>query len=303
MKSNSVFSSFLRRKKKPEDGLYKNEDVPPPTPPKDNGKHTVQPMVHLRHITSQAPAAAEPVPIPRIRSLSEFAVISHSNSIDEVLVDDSTSTHKPVVQSKPLRSKWDREVLNPTERVRRRLEAQQQREMEKETSLREEAERQAELKRRKEQFLQEEQEAEAQRRALLEDELRRITAERSRKILLEHEAEARRQRELEERKRLDKERRLEEHSRLERWREEQARMADELAQREKDERRRMEDERRRKIQVAEAKIKRNKHVDSMLTGWVTIQTSDSLFWKRRFFKFVGTMVQFHKSPKVPCLGI
>jgi MAP7 domain-containing protein 1 len=306
-KSSSVFSNFMRRKKKPEEGFHEDVNAPPPIPPKDKGKYSVQPtaQTHIlpRDISKHNFAAIEPIPIPRRRrtgSLSEYAVISHSNSSDEVLVEPgrSAGAHKPVVQSLPLRSKRDPEVLDPVERAQRRLEAQQRREIEMEIALREEAERQAELRRRKEQLLKEEQEAEAQRRASLEDELRRITGERKRKALLEHEEEARRQRALEERKRLDKERRLEEHKRLEEWRREQTKMADEAAQREKELRRQVEDDRRRKIQIAEAKVKRNKHVDSMLTGWVTMQISDSLFWKRRFFKFVGTTVHFYRSPKV-----
>jgi hypothetical protein len=310
-KSSSVFSNFMRRKKKSE-GFHEDEGVPPPIPPKDKGKYGVQPTAD-RHTPPKAtsnhnPPATDPISIPRRRrtgSLSEFAVISHSNGSDEVLVESgrSAGADKPVVQPIPLHNKWEPEVLSPTERARRRLEAQQRREMEKENALREEAERQAELRRRKEQFLKEEQDAETQRRASLEDELRRITAERRRKALLEQQQEARRQGELEERRRLDKERRLEEHRRLENWRREQARTVDEVAQREKELRRQVEDERRKKIQIAEARIKRNKHMDSMLTGWVTMQTSDSLFWKRRFFKFVGTTVQFYMSPKVLCVGI
>ena len=309
-KSTSLFSNFVRRKKKSEDGIREDVDVPPPIPPKDKREYATT-HLHMppQDISDHSPATVEPMPIPRRRrtgSLSEYAVISHSNSADEVLVEPSQSVgaqNAVVVQSLPLRSKRDAQVLDPVERAQRRLEAQQRREMELEIAFREEAERQAELRRRKEQFLKDEQEAEAQRRVSLENELGRITAERRRKALLEHEEETRRQRELEERRRLEKERRLEEHRRLEAWRREQAKMADEAAQRDKELRRHMEDERRRKIQIAEAKVKRNKHMDSMLTGWVTMQTSDSLFWKRRFFKFVGTAVHFYRSPKVQYVDI
>lgn len=301
-KSSSMFSDFVRRKKKPEEGFHEDEDVPPPIPPKDKGKHNVQSTAQHHNLSqdifNHSSPAIESMFIwerQRMESLSERGVISHSNSSDEVLVEPTqySSAHNPVVQLLPLRSKWEPEILDPVERAQRRLVAQQRRQMEEENALREETIRQAERRREKELFLKEEQEAEAQRRASLEDELRRIAIERRRKAQLEQEAEARRQRQLEERKRSDKERKLEEHERLERWRREQTRMADELAQQETEMRRREEDERRRKIKTAEAKAKRNQDV----TGWVTVQTNNSLFWKRRFFKFVGTAMYFYRSPK------
>jgi MAP7 domain-containing protein 1 len=309
-KSSSVFSNFMRRKKRGE-GFYGDEDLPPPTPPKDKGSYDEQTTAH-RHIFPQDILhhnlpAVEPMPIlgrRRTRSLSEFAAISHSNGSDEVLVESNRTedAQMPIVPPLPLLTKWKPEVLDPVERAQRRLEAQQRREMEEENALREEAERQVEMKRRKEQLLKEEQEAEARRRASLEDELRRVGAERRRRVLLEQEEEAHRQRGFEERKRLDKERRLQEHKRLEEWRREHARMADEIAQREKESQRQAEDDRRKKIQIAEAKVKRNKHVDSMMTGWVTMQARDSLSWKRRFFKFVGNAVHFYRTPEVRCLS-
>lgn len=309
-KSNSMFSNLLRRKKMPDEESHEAEDLPPTPPPKDSD-HTVHMTLHQHiytGISTHNHPVAEPMSIPRRQrtdSLSEFAVISHSNSSDEVLVEPArvTGARKPIIRSLPLRRKRDPELLDPAARAQRRLEAQRQREMEMENERRKEAEHQAERRRQKEQLLKEDEEAEALRKASLEDELRRVKAERRRKALLEQQQETQRHCELEERKRLDKERRMEEHKKLDEWRREQATMADEMAQREKELRKQVEIERRRRIQVAEAKIKRNKHVDSMLTGWVTMQTGDSLFWKRRFFKFVGTTIHLYRSSKVPYVEI
>jgi hypothetical protein len=299
-KSVSMFSNFMRRKKKADDSNDEDEDAgPPPIPPKDKGKFGARQNSAPHAQYDYATYRSEPQSIPlrqRTGSMSEFAVISHSSSSDEVIVEPIQS-EKPVIHSLPLRGKWTSEVLDPAERLRRTREAQQQRAIEEQQALREEEERQAERKRRKDEQIREEMAYEARRRASLEDEVKRITAERKRKERIEREEEERKTRELEERKRLDRERRLEEHRKLEEWRREQARLADEAARRVEEARQREEDERRKKISIAEAKVKRN-GADSLLTGWVTMQTNESLFWKRRYFKFIGSTAYFYRSPKV-----
>lgn len=303
-KSPSMLSNFIRRKKKTEDSYEETENAgPPPTPPKDKGKFTqLQPF--YQHIeVNYSPYTAEIRPVPqreRTGSVSEFAVISHASSSDGIISKPTHTQHdnNPMVQSLPLRGKWAPDIQDPTERARRRREAQRMREIEEAEVIREEAERQAELKRRKDELRREEAEEEARRRASLENELRRIAEERKRKERLEKEEEERKKREFEERKRLDRERRLEEHRRLEEWRREQARLASEAARRAEDTRRHEEEERRKKIRIAEAKVKRSSNADTLLTGWMTIQTNDSLFWKRRFYKFTGSTLFFCKNPKV-----
>ncbi|KAF9457201.1 hypothetical protein BDZ94DRAFT_1326449 [Collybia nuda] len=294
-KSASMFSSFMRRKKKADDSNDEDDDAdPPPAPPKDKGKYGIQ-RTTVPYDNAVDISGPRVIP-PRKRngSVSDFAVISRSSSSDEVIIEPVRS-EKPIIQTLPLRGKWTPKVIDPEERLRRTREAQRQRLIEEQEALREEEERQAERNRQREAQIREEKEYEARRRASLEEEVRRMTAERKRKERLEKEEEEQKTREFEERKRLDRERRLLEHQKLEAWRQEQVRLADEAARRAEESRQREEDERRKKISIAEAKVKR-KGAESLLTGWVTIQASGSLLWKRRYFKFIGSTAYFYRSP-------
>ncbi|KAG6906691.1 hypothetical protein DXG01_012561 [Tephrocybe rancida] len=340
-KSASMFSSFIRGRKKKSDSLddadgqaFDESLPPPPAPPKDNGKFFVaqqpqaltsrQALVPLR---GPAPGANYPYEQTQV-NMSEYAVISHASSANVHVHPDEFGyapqpqqpdpqnqsvylgqTHPgqqqayeaPVVHSMSmpagLRGKWTTEPLDASERLRKRQDELRQRQHEEEEARREEAKLKEIRRKRKEQELKELAEAEARRRASIEEEVQLLAAERRRKEKLEKEEEERKRIEIEERKRIDRERRLEEHRRLEEWRKEQARMAEESARRAEETRRREEVERKKKIQVAEAKVKRNHNVDSLVSGWVSMQTNDSLLWKRRFFKFIGTAAYFYRSPK------
>ncbi|KAF8074753.1 hypothetical protein FPV67DRAFT_1474871 [Lyophyllum atratum] len=322
-KSASMFSSFIRRKKKDSVDEGSDDAGPaPPAPPKDKGKFSVmqppQDFMSSQALVPQRPAHSR----SRTGSLSEYAVISHAGSSSAHTPPDefgyghgaqnqyhgqfrSHDQHRipdePVVHSMsmslPLRGKWMGEQLDTAEKLRKRQEELRNREREEEEARREQVRYKEELKRRKEQELREQREEEARRRTSLEEELQRIAVERKRKEKLEKEEEERKRLEIEERKRVDRERRMEEHKRLEKWRAEQARMAEDAARRAEETRRREEVERKKKIQLAEAKVKRNHNIDSLVSGWVSIQTHDSLLWKRRFYKFIGTAAYFYRSPK------
>lgn len=296
-----MFSNFIRRKKKGSSFDESDESAPPPTPPKDKGKFNVN-QPPYQHMSSAALggygtyAYPPPQAVPqrsRTGSLSEFAVISHDD-----VGEDPWRRHQPFVQSLPLSGKWAPDVLDPTEKALRRQEELRRRKEEEQEALREEQKQREERKRRKEQQLREEMEEEAQRRVSLDDEMRRIAVERRKKEQREREEEERKQQEIEARRKVDRERRMEEHKKLEGWRKEQARMAEEVARRTEEARRREEVERTKKIQMAEAKVKRNHNVDALVTGWVTIQSNDTLLWKRRFYKFMGTTAYFYRSPNV-----
>ncbi|KAG6827703.1 hypothetical protein H0H92_010704 [Tricholoma furcatifolium] len=311
---------------------YPRNGPPPPAPPKDKKFTAVQPsnefssrkaLVPLR---GPAPGTNSNYPYEvahRTRTVSEFAVVSHASSSnlhgygqpDEFgyaqqhhnqyqnmyLGQNGQSYDEPAVHvlSVPsnLRGKWGSEPLDAAERLRRRQEELRQRQ-EEEAAARQEEERLKEVRRlRKEQELRELEEAEAKRRASIEEEVQALAYERQRRERLEKEEEERRRLEIEERKRVDRERRMEEHRRLEEWRKEQTRMAEESARRADEARRKEEVERKKKIQVAEAKVKKNHNVDSLISGWVSMQTDDSLLWKRRFYKFIGTAAYFYRNPK------
>ncbi|KAJ7281826.1 hypothetical protein C8J57DRAFT_1219636 [Mycena rebaudengoi] len=314
----SVFSSLLRRKKKSEAEVALVEpfqlhlepqqqqpqqqrqynfssDAPPPPPPKDRS-------TRLSFSTPQSEipqTRVRPVPHPittRQRSNSDYTVVSRSSSSDEVVVMPEPPEPSPVHQrAGTLPSKWNKEVLDPAERARRRREQQMQRELEEEQALREEEERQFEAKLRKEALLRQQEEEEAARKAMVEEELRRAAAQRQRRERLEKEEEERKLMQIEQKKRADRERRMKEHQQLEAWRAAQAAQAEELSQREERARKFEEAERRKKIQLAGQKVKSAKPDTDLVAGWVTMQTSDSLVWRRRYFKFIGSKVFFYRS--------
>lgn len=308
--SSGMLSGFLRRKKR--DDLF-SDDLPPPTPPKDDSTHLYQkPYVVPRgsppSYLSSLPNAKRPSPTG---SFSEWGMISHSNGRDVVILpmDEEPLSPPPPppprkhermeAKSLPLKGKWARSATSdPKERERMRQEARKQRELEERQAVEEERKRQEEIRRRKLEEKRREEAEEIERRLRLEEELRLIAAERERKRRWEEEEEERKRRELEDRKRLDRERRLEEHRKLERWRKEREQSQAEEARRSEEAKRQEEDERRRKIQQAEKLVVQTKSVEpSISSGWVTIQFPDSLFWKRRYYRFVGRELHLHRSEK------
>ncbi|KIM44913.1 hypothetical protein M413DRAFT_442886 [Hebeloma cylindrosporum] len=293
-KGVNLFQSFLRRKKKGSTD-DPNENSAPPTPPKDKGGP--QPI----SVSLSAPVPSRPaVRRQRSRSMSDFAVISHEH--DELIVEPEEPFHQGDHSESyisTLRSKWSQDATlssDPAERARRRRELQLRMEQEEQQALEEETERQRRIKQEKEELLQKEQEEENRRKVEVEEEIRRVTFERRRREQQEKEEEERKKVELEERKRLDRERRLEEHRRLEEWRKEQKKRADAAAREAERVRLQEEAERKQKIKEAEAKVKRTKG-EANQTGWITILGSDSISWKRRYYKFVGNSIYLYRSPK------
>ncbi|KAF8216295.1 hypothetical protein K438DRAFT_1796955 [Mycena galopus ATCC 62051] len=332
--SGSMFS-LLRRKKKPEFdnasigpiepfSLYL-EDVddmpPPPPPPKDKRSASVSYQQQRRPETPPKVEAPAPKPPPsrlpqlvktRHRSNSDYTVVHHrdSSSSDEVVVVKPESPIPPPPRSPAMKkrsvtmpSKWNAEPAgDAAERARRRERLQRERELAEQQAVEEEAERQRQLKRQKEALLREQEEEEEQRRVSIENELKRATAQRRRREELERQEEEQKQRELEQKKHADRERRMEEHRRLEEWRQGQAAQAERTVQLAEQARRREEEERKKKIQLASSKIKNTKADVDLITGWVTMQAGDSLVWRRRYFKFVGSTVFFYRSRKERDLG-
>ncbi|KAJ7760407.1 hypothetical protein B0H16DRAFT_1719909 [Mycena metata] len=315
-KGGSMFS-LLRRKKKPEleqefGGVepftlhhdpQEENDTPPPPPPKDKGRRSVSVRfrtdrsstrsrcrrAHPLHARSQLPQL-----MTHHRGNSEYTVVSRSSSEDIVVVQPDNvppALRSPAIKkrSATLPSKWNTEPpLDPAERARRRAQLQREREIEEQQALEEETQRQRQIKLQKETSLREQEE---------EEEMRRISVgSASGKI---RRTKERKKRELEQKKRSDRARRMDEHKRLEEWRQGQAAQADKTAQLAEQARRKEDEERKKKIQLVSKKIKSTKAVDDidLITGWVTIQTGDSLVWRRRYFKFVGSTVFFYKSLK------
>lgn len=308
------FSHFLRRKKF---GGIDDSTPPPPTPPKDPQVFSPQfspqsqPRSHHREDSSDG---------------AYLAYHSHHHDYDNTQVHDNihdssrgrgniisdvihiTREESDMVVIEPqrlptaLEAKWANEpykIADPAERARRRIEAKRQKEEEERQAVEEEAERQRLLKLRKQATLEKEMEEECLRKAMLEKEVKEATAARMRRERQMEEEEEIRAREAAEKKRVDKERRTEEVRRLEEWRTEKQRRSEEMVRRKEEEIETQEKERKARVKMVEAKIRKDSTTE-MMTGWVTVQTSDALalMWRRRFFKFVGSTMYFYPSPKV-----
>ena len=250
---------LLRREKK--SAQVSSNDAPPPPPPKD-GK---QPQ-HT------------------------------SDNLD--LTTTWTTPPRPTPPARPRKSLEPPLVLDPAQKAWKRKEAERLREREEKEAAKAEAERQAWLKKEKEDMLRQEEEEAERRRILVQEEVRQANADRLRKSKDMREAEERRWLELAEKRRIEKERRMEEAKLLEEWRKAQADMADALLKQKEHDRQRADAERRARIASRAALAKATPNAESCASGWVTIQTNESLSWKRRFFKLVGTTMFLYRSSEV-----
>ncbi|KAF8661368.1 hypothetical protein AX16_001462 [Volvariella volvacea WC 439] len=304
----STFSNFIRRRKDTSEHVdrYQPDDAPPLPPPKDfklaqhnnTAPWNVPKLAQRQYSTDMVTQPVyDQVPThAHQRSLSPDGLQQLENSLPRPTKPRTLSP----MPSFPLRDKWLAEhgiAKDPAERARLRMEAQRKREMEERQALEEEERRQIEKRRMKEEQEKQERLEEEMRKIKLEEEFKRIAADRRRKEQQEKEEEERKKREFEEKKRLEKQRRLEEHKKLEEWRAAQNRLAEAAARRAEEERKREDALKRSKIMQIEKRIKRNTKSEFLLTGWVTMQTTNSLVWKRRFYRLAGDTFYFYRSPK------
>ncbi|KIM74679.1 hypothetical protein PILCRDRAFT_698858 [Piloderma croceum F 1598] len=200
-----------------------------------------------------------------------------------------------------LETKWAAEpfmITDSAERARRRSEARRQQAEEDRKAVQEEEERQRKLKLKKQAIMEQEREDDFLRKVQLDKELRDAAAERMRREREIKEEEQARAWEVAEKKRIDKERKAEEARKLEQWRVEEQKKSQELLKRQEGEIQRKEMERKARVKIIEAKIRKSSAAE-LMTGWVTVQTSDALIltWKRRYFKFVGSKMFLYRTPK------
>ncbi|KAJ4000923.1 hypothetical protein F5050DRAFT_238977 [Lentinula boryana] len=307
-KSQSLFSSILRRHRgtpKHDVPWESDEDAAPPTPPKDNAAPIASYTLNSRRNITQ--------PNPDFRnSLAEFAFISHPiPTDDEVIVEHpnppsksppqpSTNNVNGTLFSIPIGRKWVQDTVyipDPEERARRRRLAQQQRALEERQALREEMERQERIKEEKQVLKRQEEAEEAWRKAMLEQELREITAQRRSREQREKEEDARQKREIELRKEMGRKRRIEEHEKLEKLRQQLALEVEAEKKKEEDDRKRADAARKIKVQEMVKEVKMELRSTGWTTAWVTLQTGDSLVWRRRYIKLVGSKILLYRSPK------
>jgi hypothetical protein len=288
---SQVIVNLFRRDKKTQSQYV--DESPPPPPPKDLSERPSydhdRPAIPPKN-TSQMRTVDSQI-------LSDFTVVTPHDIYPVPDYDSRKQASPPNRQSVPLRFTRSTEtpaILDPAEKAQRRIEREREREYEEQQALLEEAERQARLKQeRQEMLMREEEEVERRKNLYLQ-----LTAERSQRAREIREADEQKSLELAQKRREEKAKRIEETRRIEERRREQTRMAEELAKKKELARRRAEEEKRVHISRIVAKTKATAITESSTTGWVTVQTNDSLVWKRRFYKFTGTTMFLYRSPKV-----
>lgn len=188
---------------------------------------------------------------------------------------------------------------DPAMRTELREAARRASEAEERTAVREEAARQARIKWLREEEARKAAEDEEERREQLERDLARSAAVRMAREEEERAEEEKRERERVERRQRDAERRAEMARKLEEQRLEEVRRLEEIA-RSEEELKRKAMQKRDAARVAGAKRRRESRLAGeslLLSGWVTVQNSGSVAWRRRYFQLTDNLMRFYKKDK------
>ncbi|KAI0028101.1 hypothetical protein K488DRAFT_90102 [Vararia minispora EC-137] len=172
---------------------------------------------------------------------------------------------------------------DPAERARRRQEAHFRQIVADEIAAREEALRQERIKREKAEILKRHEEEDLQRRVSLEQELKRAAIAKAEKDEEERLAAEKRMVERELKKRMDAEKRIAEAQRID---EEEAKRQVEMAKLVS---------RASALQLRGDRLAGKEQV--LLRGWMTIQNTTSLVWRRRWFELTETSMLLYDNNK------
>jgi hypothetical protein len=190
--------------------------------------------------------------------------------------------------------------VDPAMRTELREAARRASEAEERAAVREEAARQARIKWLREEEARKAAEEEEERRAQLQRDLAHSAAMRMAREEEERAEEERRERERAERRQRDAERRAEVARKLEEQRLAEVRRLEDLARAE-EELKRKAMERRDAARFVGAKRRRESRLAGeslLLSGWVTVQNSGSVAWRRRYFQLTDTLIRFYTKEKV-----
>jgi len=220
------------------------------------------------------------------------------------------------------RAKWaeeERYMSSPSPKNRRgrtKSDIQRQREQEEIEMARAAAEAAARRKYEKEQEALKEAEEEERRRVSIrrssiivlltvppqiafEEAQRRRAADRLRREQIRREEEEREQRAAEARRIAAQERRIEEARRAEERRKEEQRRQEERQRKEDARKRSMEEERIGRMKEIQRKFDTLRLTAGiLLTGYVSVQPSSSIVWRRRFFQLQSDCMLFFKNAEV-----
>ena len=251
------------------------EGPPPPTPPKET------------YYTKSASAFVKSVSTGSMYETIRPRYDSFMSDGDEVVISPGKI---------PVRAMHHSHMLTPEARAQKRLEVQKRKEAEELQAMKEEEERQIKLKREKEEMLRQAEEEERRRLVKLEEEKRRALAERAKREMEAKLEEERRTQEMELRRQKERERRRRETEELEAKMKEMELRAAEAAKKKAEQRRMTEASKKQRMKTIQDKYARANGV--LLAGSVTVQTSMSISWKRRYFELSRNALAFYRDSQV-----
>lgn len=279
------------------------EDLPPPTPPKD--KIDTSPL-SLSKSRGHAP------PIESFATKRAFSA-SHADLAylsDDVNDDMDRLAGRPTARSTYVtvnrgggndfaRAKSTPRPLSPEERQRMRMLARKQREEDELQAAREESARMERIRLQKERMLRDQEKAERERMERIQREKEHALAEKARREREQQREEERKAREMEDRRLKERERRAMLARKLEEDRERNERRIQEAARRKEEERKFSEAKRKATIKEIQARYAGQIGTRPvMLEGSITVQTSASISWKRRYFELTAHSMQFYRDSQV-----
>lgn len=187
---------------------------------------------------------------------------------------------------------------DPVARARLREEARLKQEREDERLLRDEQLRQARLQLEKEALMRQHEHDEERRKSILQQDLRRHAALRAQREEEERVREQARARDTEQRKKAARDKRIEQAKRSEEMRQyEQMKRAQEMEQ-EQSTRRKLEAEKELLRRRGQEWYRTRNGGPRILKGYATIQMSDSLTWRRRWFELTDNQLNLFRSEEV-----
>lgn len=277
-------------------------DMPPPTPPKDKDEATS--LSFTRSISRAHPN--ETFSTKRAYSASQTELSYLSDGVDEetdraVIRPGGRSVQASVnrYSTDSARAKSVPRPLSPEERQRMRMLARKQREEDELQAAHEESARMDRVRREKEKMLQDQEREERERLDRIRRDKEHALAEKARREEEHQREEARKAREMEEKRVREKERRTELARQLEEDRERSERRIQEAAWRKEEERQAAEV--RRKTKIKDIQSRYADRIGSrpvLLEGSVTVQTSSSISWRRRYFELTASAMHFYRDSQV-----
>lgn len=187
------------------------------------------------------------------------------------------------------------QMLSPAQLRRRREELAKKRDTELQEDQEEEIERQARLKREKEALMRQQAEEENRRKLALEEELRFAALVKRQKEEDARREEENRRRILDERRSAERTRRRRHGLELQAWQEEQAQRA-EVETHMKSQLRQNIAAQRRTQPLRRSSDATFDKTSCGLSGWVTIQSPESMVWRRRFCRMHDTALDIFTDP-------